>query len=419
MSFSRFVALRYLFSKKKHNAVNIISITSVIGIAVATMAMVIVLSVFNGFEKLTMQLYSAFDPHIKITPSKGKTIKNADELLPILDSISVIKNYSLTLQENVLLRYDNRQEIATIKGVDEQYKHITSIHSAVYDGSYFTNYDSTKIAQAIIGRALSYKLRVGLQQELPLHVYSIINRKRGEKLQSIQAPSEKDLAQDLLYVSGKFALDEEIDANYIIAPLQFVQSLLYKEENAENFISAIEIKLQDDVSQEDAKEIIKEKFGEDFTVQIQYEQKEFAYKILRSEKFIGFLILTLILLIASFNVLSSLSMLVIEKKSDMFILQSMGATPQNLIQVFSLHGIFTLILGAFSGMFLGALVCYLQMEFGFIKLGSEEGAYIIDAYPVVLQMSDLLYIAAAIAIISILTIYLPVRIFIRKSIKSL
>ena len=402
MNFSLHIARRYLFAKKSHNAVNVISAVSVVGVAVGTIALVIVMSVFNGFEDLTRKLFGNFDPDLKVTIAVGKNFAVDSAKLKLLEADPDVLFFSQTVEENVLVEYGSQQEIAVLKGVDDKYRYITAIDSMMYEGK-FALWENTT-PQAVVGLTMAYKLRVGLHFFTPLRFYAVRNLSTVSLLDPNQA-----LSQKIIYPSGKFAIDEEIDSQYILVPVEFVRSLL---EN-DTITGAIEIKLNPGANETKAQKRIAGIFGDEFDVKTAYQQKEFSYKVLQSEKFVSFMILTFVLLIASFNVVGSLSMLMIEKKSDMFILQSMGADRQMLGRIFITQGWMIVLSGAFAGLALGALLCWLQMEFGIFKV-TDAGTYIIDSYPVALRWKDFVMILVAVTGVSFLTIYFPVKYFVKK-----
>ena len=401
MNFSFLVARRYLFAKKSHNVVNVISAVSIVGVAVGTLALVIVMSVFNGFGNLTRQLYSAFNPDLKISAAIGKTFTVDSVKLQKLRTDPDILTFSQTIEENVLAEYGEQLEIAVMKGVDDQYIHVTGMDTMMYEG-YFNLWENT-MPQAVVGLTMAYKLRVGLNFITPLRLNAVRNTP------TISLNPERAVNKKIIFPSGKFAIDEEIDSKYILVPIEFARSLL---EN-DSIVSAIEIKLKAGANETKVQRRVAAVFSDGFVVKNTYEQNEFAYKILKSEKFMAFMILTFVLLIASFNVVGSLSMLMIEKKSDMFILQSMGADRQMLGRIFIMQGWMIVLAGALIGLALGALICWLQMEFGFFKI-TDAGTYIIDSYPVALRSMDFVMILSAVAGVSFLTIYFPVKYFVGK-----
>ena len=399
--FPFFIARRYLFAKKSLNAVNIISAVSVVGVGVGTLALVVVMSVFNGFEDLTKKLYSTFDPDLKVTIKVGKNFSVDAEKLQLLEADPDVLTFSQTVEENVMAQYGEQQEIAVMKGVDEQYRHVTGLDTMIYEGD-FTLWINDN-PQAIVGLTMAYKLRVGLHFITPLKFWIVKNTS------TVSFAPEKVLNQKYIYPSGKFAIDEEIDSQYIIVPIEFARSLL---EN-DSIISAIEIKLNPSADENKMQKRVAAIFGDDFDVKTTYQQKEFVYKILKSEKFIAFMILSFVLLIASFNVVCSLSMVMIDKKSDMFILQSLGTDSQMLSRIFMIQGWIIVMAGAFTGLLVGALICWLQMEFGFFKV-TDAGSYIIDAYPVAVRFNDFLMILFAVMGVSFITIFFPVKYFVKK-----
>ena len=405
MNFPFLIARRYLFAKKSHNAVNIISAISVVGVAVGTVALVIVMSVFNGFEDLTKKLYSVFDPDLKVTIAFGKNFTADSVKLKMLQADPDLLAFSQTVEENVLVEYGEQQEIAILKGVDDRYRHVTGIDSMMYEGNFDLWVHDTP--QAVVGLTMAYKLRVGLHFITPLRFYAVRNTP------TVSLNPERALNQKFIFPSGKFAIDEEIDAQYILVPIEFTRSLF---EN-DALTGAIEIKLKPGADEKKVQKRIAAIFGEGFEVKTTYQQKEFTYKVLKSEKFMSFMILTFVLLIASFNVVGSLSMLMIEKKNDMFILQSMGTDRKMLARIFITQGWMIVLAGAFAGLALGALLCWLQIEFGFFKV-TDAGTYIIDSYPVALRGKDFVMIFMAVVAVSFLTIFFPVKYFVKKYVNN-
>jgi lipoprotein-releasing system permease protein len=401
MNFSFLVARRYLFAKKSHNAVNVISAVSAVGVAVGTMALVIVMSVFNGLDELAQTLYSTFDPDLKITATIGKTFVVATEKLQQLQADPDVQVFSQTIEENVLVRYDEQQEIAVLKGVDDQYRQVTGIDTMMLDGDY--RLWNNNNAEAIVGAVLAGKLRLGLNFITPIHLYIVRNAS------SVSLNPENAMNRKYIFPSGVFSIDEEINAQYLLAPLAFARDLLEKED----VTGAIEVKLKSDAPIRDVRNRVAKIFGPSFEVKTAYQQKEFYYRILEYEKWVGFLILAFVLLIASFNVVGSLSMLMIEKKSDMVIMQHIGADKQLVGRIFIIQGGIIVLAGAIAGLFIGALLCRLQMATGFVAF-SNTGSFVVDAYPVALRWQDFAMILSAVVCISMITIYLPVKFFVKK-----
>jgi lipoprotein-releasing system permease protein len=400
MNFPFFIARRYLLAKKSHNAVNVISAVSVVGVAVGAMAMIIIMSVFNGFEKLSGTLFGAFDPDIKITAVKGKNFVVEAGKMKQLEADPGVYAVSQTIEENVLVRYGDQQEIAVLKGVDEQYRQVTGLDTMLWEGEF--RLWANDQPQTVVGAGLKAGLRIGLHFITPLHIYAVRN---VNTLNPEEAVKTK-----YIFPSGVFAIDEEIDSRYLLAPLEFARNLLEKDSVT---VGAIEIRVNPGVHTEEVQRRIKNIFGDEFDVKNTYQQKEFYYRILKYEKWVSFMILSFVLLILSFNVVGSLSMLMIEKKDDIFTLQGLGSDRQLIGKIFMFQGWLIVLVGAVTGLLSGVFLCWLQMTVGFVSLPSA-GTYIIDAYPVALRGEDIVLVLAAVLCISFLTVYFPVKYFVKK-----
>lgn len=391
-----YIARRYLFAKKSQNAINIISGISMAGVAVGTMALVVILSVFNGFDEVVKSLFNSFDPDLKITAVQGKTF-SPDERFKQIRSLPGVADYSAILEENALLKYGERQHIATIKGVDESFIRVTGIDSMVYDGE--MKLEDEHRPYAVLGQGVAYSLQVGLNFVNPLFVYM------PKRLGSINLANPDDaFRRKYIFPAGIFAIEQDYDSRYVIVPIEFIRDLLqYTDE-----VSAIEIKTGSETPVEKIQIAIKEILGDDFHVKNREEQNELFYRVMKSEKWAIFLILTFILVIASFNIIGSLSMLIIDKRKDIQSLRNMGAGESLIRKIFLLEGWLISIVGSFAGILLGALICYLQDEFGLLKLGGS-GTFVIDAYPVDLQLPDLLMVWVTVLFIGFLAARYPVR----------
>jgi lipoprotein-releasing system permease protein len=401
MRFSIFVAWRYLFAKKSHHAVNVISAVSVVGVAVGTVALVIVLSVFNGLEELARTLYGTFDPDLKVTAVAGKTFKADAVTLESLKADPDVLTFSQTIEDNVLVCYDEQQEIAVLKGVDEQYYRVTGMDTMMLDGKFQLWLNNNP--QAVVGAVLAGKLRLGLNFITPIQLYAILNTS------SMAASLEEAINSRYIFPSGLFDIDEEINAQYLIVPVEFARDLL----DGEGLTGAVEVKLKPGIHAEKAQQRIAALFGDTFEVKNASQQKEFYFRMLQYEKWVGFMILAFVLLVASFNVVGSLSMLMIEKKGDMSVLHGMGAGPSLIGSIFILQGWIIVLAGAAAGMLLGALLCRLQMATGFVPF-SASGTFVVDAYPVALRWQDFGMILLSVVLISLITIYLPVKYFVKR-----
>lgn len=405
MKLSLYIAKRYLFAKKSRNAINVISAVSVAGVAVGTMALIIILSVFNGLETMVSKIFNTFDPDIKITAAEGKTFVPDTARLKLLKNVEGLSCYSLSLEENALLKYGDRQYIATIKGVDENYAMVTNIDSAMWEGEFILTDDKGRsFAIPGMGVAVNLGLRINFITQLSI----IVPRKNA----STNLDPENALKRQFVFPSGIFEVEKEYDSKYVYLPIDFVRNLTETYEG----ITSIEIKFKENANPKTVQKRIKEIFGKGFVVRNQYEQQEIFYKVMRSERLAIFFILTLILIIASFNIIGSLTMLIIEKERDIEILKSLGAD-NNLIQkIFIFEGWLISIIGAVSGIFLGFLICWLQQTFGLVKLQSES--LIMDAYPVVMKLKDFISVPGTVLLIGYWAAWYPVRFLTKKFLKN-
>lgn len=397
------IAKRYLFSKKSHNAINIVSGISVAGVAVVAAAMVIVLSVFNGFEGLVISLYNVFEAPIVVSPAEGKTLELSsiptNEILATKGVIGFVE----VLEESCLIRYRDKQYFARIKGVSDNFTELTDIDSMVIDGDPFMHVNGAPAA--LVGSGVAYHLSASVNDPLnPLELYV---PKRGSKA-TVDPSKAFNVKQ--IYTTGIFSIQADFDLQYVITPIQFARELL----NHEGKVSSLELALEPTANMEAVRQEIQEKLGSDYVVKDRFQQNEILYKIMKSEKWAVFMILSFILMISIFNVIGSLTMLILEKKKDINILRSMGASEQLIQRIFILEGIFISLIGAVGGLVLGLLVCWAQIQFELVKLNSG-GNYIIQAYPVEVQPMDVLSVFCVVATIGLLAAWLPVRKIIRPA----
>lgn len=374
------------------------------GVAVGTAALIIILSVFNGFDNLLKKLYSSFDPDIKIISSLGKTFIPDDKLINKITNCEFIDIYSFSMEENAMLKFGDRQMIATVKGVDDKYNKVTGIDSMLIRGSY--KLYEQDIPLAITGQGIAYNLGLNFNLTSPISIY-IPSRTKEFKGNFQDVTDNINVAH--VYPNGSFSIQQEYDVKYVIIPLRELQQLLEYDEN----ISSIEIKLKKKANLKKAVKYLQTELGNDFKILDRNLQHEYAYKIMKSEKWAIFMILVFILLIASFNIIGSLTMLIVDKKNDISILKSLGADNKMIRNIFFFEGLSISISGAISGLVLGSLICWLQMEFGLIKLGNG-GAFIIENYPVLIQWTDFIYVFAAVMIIGIFAAWYPVRYITKK-----
>mgnify|MGYP004702234465 CR=1 FL=1 len=396
MNLPLFIAGRYLISKKKQNIINIISGISVAGVATGTFALVVVLSVFNGFNDLIRSYFSTLDPDLKITAAEGKMFDPEFLTDSVLVSISDIERFSPVIEENALLRYGNRQYIATIKGVPSNFSEVTGVHDLMVYGSFGLEKDNTYYA--VVGQGVAGQLGITLDFMEPIHIYV---PKRGTR---VALNLTSSLNHDYIFPSGIFALLEEVDAKTVFVPIGFARNLF----EAENRVSALEVQLKDQASVKKVRKLIMERAGEQYVVKNKYQQHDMLYKTMQSEKWATYLILIFILVIASFNILGSLSMLIIDKKEDIAILRSMGATNGLVRKIFLFEGWLISLTGVAAGLILGVLVSLAQIHFELLTLPGE-GSFVITAYPVKIALSDLLMITLVVLTIGFVAAWYPVR----------
>jgi len=391
-----FIAKRYLISRKKRNIINIISGIATAGVSLGTFALVVVLSVFNGFDDLIKSYFSILDPDLKITSSKEPLFDPAFVRDSVLATVPGICGYSEVIEENALLTHKGRQVIASIKGVSPGFNQISGIDSLIIDGSFILEADGLCYAVPGVGVAANLDLRSRFTE--PIHVY--VPRKG---LKTALRP-ENALNYSPIYPSGIFSLLEEVDARTVFVPIGFAEKLT----GNKNKISSLEIKVSNINDLNRVKREIEEKAGPGYFVKNKYQQHDTLFKTMKAEKWITYLILLFIVTIASFNILGSLSMLIIDKKEDILILHSMGATKQLIKKIFLFEGWLISIIGAISGLITGTVVCLIQHYFKIISLPGN-GSFVISAYPVHIQIPDLFFIFGIVLLIGLVAAWYPVR----------
>jgi lipoprotein-releasing system permease protein len=397
-------AKRYLFSKKKHNAINIVSLVSVLGVATAVAALICVLSVYNGFQDLLGSMYSQFDPPLKITVKEGKTFRTHTAAFEAIRKDPGVKVFCETLEENALVQYKNAQTSATIKGVSDNFGDLTDMKRLMVVGA-FTLRD-VNFQYGVIGVGLSGILGTGTSFVDPI----TINAPRRVGSINLANPAASFTTSDLL-ISGCFSINQpDYDNSLVIVPLSFARQLFeYTDE-----VSAVEIRPKEGIRAETLQKRFTHLLGKDFAVQTVQEQKADVYRINRVEKWMTFLILSFILLIALFNVIGTLSMLILEKKDDTVTLHQLGANQQTIRRIFLIEGWLIALFGALLGLLLGAGLCLLQQRYGLVKLGGG-GHFVIDAYPVRLQIKDLLLVLVTTMAIALPSTWWPVQAYLRAS----
>ena len=394
MDISLFIARRYLFSKKSHNAINVISAISVCGIAIATMAMVVVLSIFNGFGGIVESMFSSFDPDLKITIKEGKVF---DYKTPVFDEalqVEGIQMISESLEENALFSFDGQQVPVLMKGVSEEFNEMAEMDRLMIDGTFKLREDVVDYATLGAGLAVSLGARPSFIN--PIEIYA---PKRDVRV-NLANPATA-FTTGYVQIGGVFSLNTpEYDEQMAIMPISQVRELL----NYTNEVTSIDIKLVRGASVSKIKKQLYNILGDEYLIENRYEQQRESYKMLQVEKWVTFLILAFILLIAVFNVVSSLSLLIVEKKDDINSLRNMGASNNMISRVFLNEGWLITFSGIIVGIVIGLVLCLLQQHFGFIRLSDTPGAYIIDAYPVIVKYTDILIVFAIVSIIGLLTV---------------
>lgn len=393
-----YIALKYFKSKRNSGALqasHIITYISLSGYIVGAAALIIILSVFNGFEMLFSDMFTNFDADLKITPKNSKYFNINDVPESSLKNLADVASFSYVIEENALLHYSNKQTIATVKAVDDNYLNTISINDNITNGIALLQDGDTNYA--IIGRYLAYQLSLD-----PNDQFNILGIYVPKPVEINLLNPEQAFARGFIMTAGIFNIQDDIDAKYIIVPLRFFNKLIQKE----GFATSIEIKLKNINNQDNVAKELTSQIGKDFNILNRYQQHESFYKVMKSEKAISFIILVFILLVAAFNTIGSLYMLVMEKKRDLFILKSLGIKANQAFFIFMLQGILVAMSGGFIGISIGALVCWVQQVFEPIVLHANE-TYQIQAYPVKLLFTDIIYVALTIIVLGIITAIYP------------
>lgn len=405
MKLSLYIAKRYLFAKKSRNAINVISAISVAGVAVGTMALITILSVFNGLEEMVKSIFSTSDPEIRITPVRGKVFTPDTLMLTRLASVDGVEVFAETVEENALLRYDEQQYIATIKGVSLNYNEVTDLDTAMWDGEFTLRAENGR-PYAVAGLGVANYLGMRLNFVSPLAIY-IPDRKAR-----LSASPENEFTRRYIFLSGIFAVEQEFDSKYLFLPIDFARELLdYTDE-----VSSIEVRMKPAADQNKTQEAIMELMGDDFLVQNRYEQQEMFYRVMKAERLAIFVILTFILIIASFNIIGSLTMLIIEKERDISILKSLGADNRLIRRIFIYEGWMISLIGTVIGLLTGFLLCAAQQHFGIVKLAGDS--LLIDAYPVKMHLADFFTVAATVLAIGYAAAWYPVHYLSRRYLRE-
>lgn len=402
MNLPFFIARRYLFSRKSHHAINIISGISVCGVAVATLALVCTLSVFNGFQDLVADLFTAFDPQLKVTLREGRTLAMDDEAVTLLRKDKRVAVLTPVLEDQALVVQNGTQMVVTIKGVADNFAQQTHIEELLYPENSTLSLSADVLEYGTMGIRLAANLGLTADFPDPLQVYA---PRKGERV-NMGNPLSSFNHDELQSPGCVFMVKQaKYDASYIITSLGFAQRLFDQEDN----ISQLEIRLKKGTSIDRAKSDFQKMLGDRFQVQDRYEQQDDVFRIMRIEKFIAYLFLTFILLVACFNIIGSLSMLMIDKKGDVATLRNLGATDQQICNIFMFEGRMISFFGALIGIILGLALCWLQEQYGLISMGKSEGAFIVESYPVSVHLWDILLIFVTVLVVGWMVVWYPVR----------
>lgn len=406
MNFPFYIARRYLFSKKSTHTINVISGVSVVGVAVATMALVVTLSVFNGFHDLVASLFTAFDPQLKVTPAVGKTAPADDPVLTRIRHLPEVEVATETVEDMALAIYGDRQAMVTIKGVDDNFDSLTHIREIlVGEGEYELH--AAGLNYGIPGIRLAEALGTGYRYDRPLKIYA---PKREGQL-NMANPTD-GFVEDELYSPGVlFSVKQaKYDKSYIVTSIGFARNLF----GQQGMVSALELRLKPGTDFDAAKEKIRQMAGGKYTVKDRFEQQEDTFRIMKIEKLIAYIFLTFILAVACFNIIGSLSMLIIDKKADVATLRNLGASDKQIVRIFLFEGRMISAIGAVLGIAVGLLLCWLQQTYGLVGLGRSSGSFIIDAYPVSVHPEDVALIFVTVLAVGFIAVWYPVHYFARR-----
>lgn len=401
MNFPFFVARRYLFSKKKTHAINVISLISVIGVAVATMALVIVLSVFNGFHDLVASFFTNFDPQLKVVPVEGKTVPADDPILTKISHFPEVDVATGTVEDMALAIYNGKQAMVTIKGVDDNFPQLTHITEILYGDGQFQLH-TANLQYGTPGIRLAQTLGLGANWKGYLKIYA--PQREGQL--DMTDPQSGFVVDSLISPGVVFSVNQgKYDKSYIVTSLGFAQNLF----NQQGMLSALELRLKPGSNFESVKARMQQVAGKKYQVLDRFEQQSDTFKIMKVEKLMAYIFLTFILIVACFNIIGSLSMLIIDKKDDVVTLRNLGASDKQIRRIFLFEGRLISFFGAILGILLGLLLCWLQQQYGFVKMGSSDGTFVVNAYPVSVHYSDVLLIFLTVIAAGWLAVWYPVR----------
>lgn len=401
MNFPLFVARRYLFSRKSTHAINIISAISVLGVAVATMALVIVLSVFNGFHDLVASLFTNFDPQLEVVPAKGKSAACDDPILTRIRQLPQVDVATESVEDLALAVYHDRQAMVAIKGVDDNFAELSHINEILYGNGEFSLH-AANLQYGTPGLQLAYTLGLGSAWDGNLYIFA---PKREGQL-DMANPTQGFVVDSLITSGVVFNVKQaKYDRDYILTSISFARNLF----DMQGRLTSLELRLKPGSDLEAVKKEAQSISGDKFRVMDRFEQQEDTFRIMSIEKLMAYIFLTFILVVACFNIVGSLSMLIIDKKDDVVTLRNLGASDHQITRVFLFEGRMISAMGAVIGIALGLLLCWLQQTFGLVSLGESEGTFIVNAYPVSVHYTDVFLIFLTVIAVGWLSVWYPVR----------
>lgn len=410
MNFPFYIARRYLFSKKSTHVINLISAISVVGVAVATMALVVTLSVFNGFHDLVAGLLTAFDPQLEVVPAEGKTAPADDPVLTAVRKLPQIDVATESVEDQAMAVYKGRQAMVRVKGVEDNFSELTHITDILYGDGTFSLH-AANLEYGVVGIRMADNLGMAANWDGELKIYA---PKREGQLDMMN-PTEGFVEDSLISPGVVFSVKQaRYDRDYILTSIGFARRLF----GQQGMISQLELRLKQGSDLDAVKAEVQKTVGSKYRVLDRMEQQQDTFRIMKIEKFIAYIFLTFILVVACFNIIGSLSMLIIDKKDDVRTLRNLGATDRQITRIFLFEGRMISVIGAVLGILLGLLLCWLQQTYGLVALGQSSGSFVVDAYPVSVHPEDIVVVFITVVAVGFLAVWYPVRYFARAIIKN-
>lgn len=409
MNFPFYIARRYLFSKKSTHVINIISGISVVGVAVATMALVVTLSVFNGFHDLVASLLTSFDPQIEIVPTKGKTAPADDPILTKIRNLPQVDVATESVEDQAMAIYKGRQAMIKVKGVEDNFSELSHINDILYGDGEFSLH-AANLQFGVVGIRLADNLGMTADWDGQLKIYA---PKREGQL-DLMNPTEGFVEDSVISPGVVFSVKQvRYDRDYVLTSIAFARNLF----GQQGMLSQLEIRLKPGSDLDAVKAEMQKIAGSKYRVLDRMEQQADTFKIMKIEKFIAYIFLTFILAVACFNIIGSLSMLIIDKKNDVVTLRNMGASDKQIVRIFLFEGRMISAIGAILGILVGLLLCWFQQVYGLVSLGRSSGSFIVDAYPVSVHPEDIIIIFITVLAVGFASVWYPVRYFAKRLIQ--